>query len=95
MMKAKVAADLSGTQPRMDEVSPNLFIGNKFAAEDAHFLALNKISHVLNMADTVGPRQVLTSELLQPECCFRTAGTLSPLPGLSCLSTTLTSSTSR
>ena len=53
MMRAKVAADLSGEQQRMDEVFPNIFIGNKFAAEDAHYLALNKITHVLNMAHTV------------------------------------------
>ena len=53
-MRAKQAADLSGEQSRMDEVFPNIFIGNKFAAEDAHYLALNNISHVLNMAATVG-----------------------------------------
>ena len=27
-----------------------IFIGNKFAVEDANFLALNEITHVLNMA---------------------------------------------
>ena len=53
MMRAKVAADVTGDQQRMDEVFPNIFIGNKFAAEDAHYLALNKITHVLNMAHTV------------------------------------------
>ena len=37
----------------MDRVWSNLYIGNKFAAEDAHYLALNKITHVLNMANTV------------------------------------------
>ena len=59
MMRAKVSADLSGEQPRMDEVHPNIFIGNKFAAEDAHYLALNNISHVLNMADTVGLTRIV------------------------------------
>ena len=96
MMRAKRAADLSGDQSRMDEVYPNIFIGNKFAAEDAHYLALNNISHVLNMAATVGMRQIVSS----PQCpvyklCFRSAGTLCHLPGLSYLSTTLTFSTSK
>ena len=62
MMRAKLAADLSGEQQRMDEVFPNIFIGNKFAAEDAHYLALNKISHVLNMAATVGQLQLQSSD---------------------------------
>ena len=61
MMRAKVAADVTGDQQRMDEVFPNIFIGNKFAAEDAHYLALNNISHVLNMAATVGLLQLLSS----------------------------------
>ena len=53
MMRYKVAADLSGEQSRMDLVYSNIYIGNKFAAEDAHYLAMNKITHVLNMAHTV------------------------------------------
>ena len=94
MMRAKVSADLSGEQPRMDEVHPNIFIGNKFAAEDAHFLALNNISHVLNMADTVGLTQIVDRSSGNV-VLLRTAGTLSRLPGLSYLNTTLSSSTSR
>ena len=53
LMRCKLEADLSGEQSRMDRVWSNLYIGNKFAAEDAHYLALNKITHVLNMANTV------------------------------------------
>ena len=69
LMRCKLEADLSGEQPRMDRymmmmmtimmmmmmdrVWSNLYIGNKFAAEDAHYLALNNITHVLNMANTV------------------------------------------
>ena len=53
LMRSKVEADIKGQQSRMDEVYSNIFIGNKFAAEDAHYLALNKITHVLNMAHTV------------------------------------------
>ena len=79
MMRAKVAADLSGEQPRMDEVHPNIFIGNKFAAEDAHYLALNNISHVLNMADTVGLVQILTSS--SPSVVSGRLGLCLPSPG--------------
>ena len=53
LMRSKVEADINGLQSRMDQVYSNIFIGNKFAAEDAHYLALNKITHVLNMAHTV------------------------------------------
>ena len=53
LMRSKVEADINGQQSRMDQVYSNIFIGNKFAAEDAHYLALNKITHVLNMAHTV------------------------------------------
>ena len=52
-MRSKTEADINGQQSRMDEVYSNIFIGNKFAAEDAHYLAMNKITHVLNMAHTV------------------------------------------
>ena len=52
-MRSKVEADINGQQSRMDQVYSNIFIGNKFAAEDAHYLAMNKITHVLNMAHTV------------------------------------------
>ena len=96
MMRAKVAADITGDQQRMDEVFPNIFIGNKFAAEDANYLALNNISHVLNMAATVwmieADREPAPVLLL---FYYRTAGTLYLLPSLSYLSTTLTSLTSK
>merc|ERR1712126_28997 len=56
MIQAKTRADVDGSQSRMDcvwrneETSGELYVGNKFAAEDAHFLHLRGITHVLNMA---------------------------------------------
>jgi len=55
LMVSKHRSDVNGEQSRMNMVwrHPNggeIFIGNKFAVEDANFLALNEITHVLNMA---------------------------------------------
>ena len=56
---AKVLADKRKEQSRMDEVVPNLLIGNKMAAEDTKYLveqgvrvdAQNKVGHDDNVVD--------------------------------------------
>ena len=58
MMLAKVRADVTGEQSRMDavwthELGGELLIGNKFAAEDAHYLHLQGVTHLLNTANNL------------------------------------------
>ena len=58
MMSAKVRADVSGEQSRMDAVwtheqGGQLLLGSKFAAEDAHYLHLNGVTHLLNTANNL------------------------------------------
>ena len=58
-MQAKVRADVDGRQSRMDlvwrkeENSAEVFVGNKFAVEDANYLHVHGITHVLNMANNL------------------------------------------
>ena len=47
---AKVLADKRKEQSRMDEVVPNLLIGNKMAAEDTKYLVEEGVTHLLNTA---------------------------------------------
>ena len=47
---AKVLADKRKEQSRMDEVVPNLLIGNKMAAEDTKYLVEQGVTHLLNTA---------------------------------------------
>ena len=94
MMSAKVRADVTGEQSRMDAVwtserGGKLLIGNKYAAEDAHFLHLQGVTHILNTANNLvkmlseGGCQGLISH--SDEYC-RGVGTLSTLARSSLIS---------
>ena len=73
-MQAKTRADVDGSQSRMNlvwrngETSGELYVGNKFAAEDAHFLHLHGITHVLNMAHNLvhnlSPKMLMLNTLI-------------------------------
>ena len=88
MMAAKVRADVSEEQSRMDEVwshprGGGLLIGNKFAAEDAHYLHLHGVTHLLNMANNLVKMSRPEREgregcqgISHPPEYFRMAGTL-------------------
>jgi len=56
--QAKRAADVTGDQPRADEVYKNILIGNQYAAEDSVYLAITGVTHLLNPAGT----------LAEPDC---------------------------
>ena len=56
ILRAKQRADVTGEQLRMDCVwrgGGELWVGNKFAAEDAHYLQLQGVTHLLNTANNL------------------------------------------
>ena len=59
ILRSKQRADVTGEQLRMDCVwrggcgGGELWVGNKFAAEDAHYLQLQGVTHLLNTANNL------------------------------------------